>query len=80
MTVMAMSVMGKNDKIIGGSEVSRLWHLRCGASPVNASQAFEHLIPMTKLQTPTTKAFAAHYNPLEGPIGPIRRTIYDQQL
>ncbi len=32
-------------------------------SPVNASQAFEHLIPMTKLHTRTTKALGAHYNP-----------------
>ena len=36
--------------------------------PVNASQAFEHLIPMTKFHIPTTKALAAHYNPLEGSI------------
>ena len=30
MTVMAMSAMGIKDKIFGGSEVSWLWHLRCG--------------------------------------------------
>ncbi len=37
-------------------------------SPFSASQAFEHLIPMTKVHTPTTKALAALYNPLQGPI------------
>ena len=37
-------------------------------SPVNASQAYEQLIIMMKLHTPTTKALAAHYNPLEGTI------------
>ena len=37
-------------------------------SLVMASLAFEHLIPVMKLRTSTTKALAAHYNPLERPI------------
>ncbi len=37
-------------------------------STFSASQAFEQLVPMTKLHTPTTKALAANYIPLEGPI------------
>ena len=71
MIVMAMSVIAKS--LVAPRS------LGCGifavedsfgegpGSPINASQAFEQLIPMTKLHTPRTRALAVHYNPLERP-------------
>ena len=68
MTVMAMSGMGTNDEISGSRGICTVRDsLGEGrVSPFSASQAFEQIIPITKFHTPTMKALAAHYNPLEG--------------
>ncbi len=63
MTVMTMSVtVTVMNKKLGGSEVYRSWLLHYGNSlgesrgyPYNAYQAFENLIPMTKLTFPGRK-------------------------